>query len=141
VTKIVVVGFGIPIDTTGGPHFSDVSQANPFYAYVETAYHNGLVSGFGDNTFRPYINVTRGQLSKIVVTAAVQVNGWVLINPPNPTFTDVPFGSTFYEFVETAANKGAISGYSDRTFRPGNNATRGQIAKITYLAITGTTGR
>ena len=108
---------------------------------METANHNGIVSGYGDNTFRPSNNVTRGQLSKIVVTAAVQVNGWELINPPNPTFTDVPFGSAFYEYVETAVSKGVISGYSDRTFRPGNGATRGQIAKVTYLAVITTAPR
>ncbi|MFL5734869.1 MAG: S-layer homology domain-containing protein [Chloroflexia bacterium] len=135
VTKIVILGFGIPIDTTGGPHFTDVPVDHPFYSYVETANHNGIVSGYGDNTFRPSANVTRGQLSKIVVVAAVQVNGWTLANPPTPTFTDVAPGSAFYPYVETAVSKGVLSGYSDLTFRPGNNATRGQIAKITYLAV------
>ena len=38
-------------------------------------------------------------------------------------------------FVEIALAHGVISGYSDGTFRPGNNATRGQICKIVYNAI------
>jgi hypothetical protein len=38
--------------------------------------------------------------------------------------------------VETAFNHAVISGYADATFRPGNNATRGQICKIVYNAIT-----
>ena len=46
------------------------------------------------------------------------------------TFTDVPPGSTFYQFVECLACQGIINGYSDGTFRPNNNVTRGQIAKI-----------
>ena len=29
-----------------------------------------------------------------------------------------------------------LSGYDDHTFRPGNNATRGQASKITYNALT-----
>jgi len=37
--------------------------------------------------------------------------------------------------VETAYEHGIISGYSDGTFRPGNNATRGQIVKFVYCAI------
>ncbi|HYO50638.1 MAG TPA: SBBP repeat-containing protein, partial [Chloroflexia bacterium] len=45
-------------------------------------------------------------------------------------FTDVPPGSTFYSFVKCLACEGVLSGYSDGTFRPGNNVTRGQIAKI-----------
>jgi len=39
-------------------------------------------------------------------------------------------GSTFYDFVRCLACRGIINGYSDGTFRPNNNVTRGQIAKI-----------
>ena len=54
---------------------------------------------------------------------------------PSPTpctvqFTDVPQGSTFYEFIRCLACRGIIGGYSDGTFRPQNNITRGQIAKM-----------
>jgi hypothetical protein len=61
---------------------------------------------------------------------------WALLNPPTPTFSDVPPGSTFYRYVETAVAHGIIEGYDDGTFRPGNSATRGQIAKIVYNAVT-----
>ena len=43
---------------------------------------------------------------------------------------------TFYSYIETAYNHGIISGYADGTFRPGNNATRGQISKIVYNSVT-----
>ena len=39
-------------------------------------------------------------------------------------------GSTFYSFVRCLACRGIISGYPDGTFRPNNDVTRGQIAKI-----------
>lgn len=134
-TKIVVAAFGIPINTTGGPHFTDVATNNPFYAFIETAYNNGIVSGYSDNTFRWGNDVTRGQLSKIVVQAAIIVNHWVLINPTTPTFSDVPTNDPFYVYIETAYCHGIISGYSDGTFRSGNNATRAQISKIVCLAV------
>jgi hypothetical protein len=51
-------------------------------------------------------------------------------------FTDVPPTDPFYCYIETAYNAGLISGYSDGTFRPGNSATRGQICKIVYQAVT-----
>jgi hypothetical protein len=38
--------------------------------------------------------------------------------------------------VEAAVCHGIINGYADGTFRPSNNATRGQISKIVYLALT-----
>ena len=130
-SKIVVLAEGFPINTGGGPHFSDVPETNPFYAFVETANNRGLISGYADGTFRPGNNVTRGQLSKIVVLAM----GWSLYIPSTPTFSDVGTGNAFYSHIETAYAHGIISGYADGTFRPGNNATRGQIAKIVYGAI------
>ncbi|HYO48467.1 MAG TPA: S-layer homology domain-containing protein, partial [Chloroflexia bacterium] len=45
-------------------------------------------------------------------------------------FTDVPSGSTFYVFVRCLACRNILGGYADSTFRPGNDITRGQIAKI-----------
>ncbi len=45
-------------------------------------------------------------------------------------FSDVPSGSTFYPFITCLVNRNVISGYSDCTFRPGNNVTRGQLAKV-----------
>jgi hypothetical protein len=89
------------------------------------------VSGYADGTFRPFNNVTRGQLSKITVIAA----GWSLLNPPTPTFIDVATDNPFYSEIETAYCHQIISGYDDGTFRPFNDATRGQIAKIVYLAV------
>jgi hypothetical protein len=130
-TKIIVLAFGIPIYTPPTPTFIDVPPTHTFYQYIETAAYEGIVSGYGDGTFRPFNDVTRGQLSKITVVAA----GWPIINPPTPTFSDVLPGSAFYEYVETAFCHGIISGYSDGTFRPNNNATRGQISKIVYEAV------
>jgi hypothetical protein len=79
-------------------------------------------------------------LSKIIVTAA----GWSVLNPLDATFSDVPRGSAFYTFVETAYCHQVLSGYDcgspgepcpGRYFRPGNNAIRGQIAKMVYNVV------
>jgi hypothetical protein len=92
---------------------------------------HGVISGYADGTFRPAANTTRGQLAKIVVLA----EQWPLVTPAQAHFSDVPPDSPFYMFVETAVARGIISGYADHTFRPGNPATRGQIAKIVYNAL------
>jgi plastocyanin len=133
VTKMVVLGEGWPIANPTQPTFSDVAPGSAFYTYIETAVQHNVITGYADNTFRPNNDVTRGQLTKIVVLA----EGWTLANPTQPTFTDVQPDHAFYSYVETAVQHSIISGYADRTFRPGNNATRGQIAKIIYNALTG----
>ena len=48
----MVLAEGFPINTTGGPHFTDVPTTNPFYVFIETAYNRGLISGYSDGTFR-----------------------------------------------------------------------------------------
>lgn len=48
----------------------------------------------------------------------------------NSLFSDVPNGSTFYPYVMCLVGNGVLSGYIDGTFRPSNNITRGQIAKV-----------
>jgi len=130
-SKIVVLAEGWTIYTPPTPTFTDVPATDTFYQYIETAYNRGIISGYADGSFRPGNNVTRGQLCKIVVLA----EGWPLLNPPTPTFTDVPQSDPFYQHIETAFDRGIISGYADGTFRPGNSATRGQICKIVYNAV------
>jgi hypothetical protein len=131
--KIVVIAFEIPINTQNGPHFTDVPPDHPFYEWVETAYNEEIVAGYDDGTFRPYNNVTRGQLVKIVCNAA----GWTPLDPPTPTFIDVPPDHPFYAFIEAAVCRGVITGYNDGTFRPANSVIRAQAAKIICLAVEG----
>jgi hypothetical protein len=131
IAKIVVLAEGWVIDATAGPHFTDVPTTHTFYPYVETALHHGVLSGYPDGTFRPSANVTRGQLAKIIVSA----RSWSIDTTGGPHFTDVPTASTFYTYIETAFKHQILSGYADGTFRPGNQATRGQIAKIVYGAM------
>ncbi|HEX9991189.1 MAG TPA: S-layer homology domain-containing protein [Chloroflexia bacterium] len=45
-------------------------------------------------------------------------------------FSDVPPSSTFYAFIQCLACRGILGGYSDGTFRPNNDVTRGQLSKI-----------
>jgi hypothetical protein len=111
-------------------NFSDVHSSDYFRQAVEYLYCRGAVSGYGDGSFRPFSNTTRGQLSKMVVLA----RGWSTDTSGGPHFSDVPTFSAFYTYIETAYHRGAISGYSDGTFRWGSSVTRGQLSKIVVKA-------
>jgi hypothetical protein len=117
--------------------FTDVPQGSTFYTFVRCLACLGIINGYGDQTFRPNNNVTRGQLSKIVSNTA----GFT--DPPgSQLFEDVPPSSTFYAFIYRLASRGYIAGYPCGGtgepcgpaylpyFRTNNNATRGQISKI-----------
>lgn len=110
--------------------FSDVPYSSYYYEPIYNLANQGVLSGYGDGTFRPGNNTTRGQLSKMVVLA----EGWELYTPPAPSFIDVPPDNPFYLYIETAYRHHIIAGYEDDTFRWGNEVTRGQLAKIIILA-------
>ena len=68
-------------------------------------------------------------------TATPTSSPTVVVASSTPTpcaiaFSDVQSDDTFYAFIRCLACRGIISGYSDGTFRPGNEITRSQIAKM-----------
>jgi hypothetical protein len=132
-TKIVTLAEGWPFYTPATPTFSDVPPSNPFYVFIETAHNRGIIQGYLDGTFRWQNNVTRGQAMKIIVGS----RGWPIYTPATPTFSDVPPTNPFYQWIETAYNRGIIQGYTDGTFRWQNDITRGQLSKVEHLALTG----
>jgi hypothetical protein len=150
ITKVVVLAFAFQMNTSGGPHFSDVPVSSTFYRYIETAKNLGLIDGYPDGTYRAGNQVTRAQIAKIVVNAAIVADPahWTLLEPPENSFEDVSPGSTFYSYIETAAAHDVLAGYPCGTlpagpcippgnkpyFVPFSHATRAQISKIVYLA-------
>jgi hypothetical protein len=111
--------------------FTDVDRYNPFYIYIRCLYCRGIVSGYADNTFRPYNNLTRGQAAKVVSNAAGITDA-----VSGQRYVDVPTSHPFYLWIMRLTNRGYMGGYSTcpgtgtPCFRPEQNVTRGQLAKI-----------
>jgi hypothetical protein len=139
-------GFSEP---PGAPMFEDVPPGSTFYDWVNRLARRGHIGGYacggewepcgpsGLPYFRPNLNATRGQISKIVSNAAgftEPISG--------QTFEDVPTTNPFYEWIERLTSRGVMSGYpcggegepcapgNRPYFRAQNNATRGQTSKI-----------
>lgn len=121
--------------------FTDVFPGSTFYNQIMCMACMGYVGGYPDGTFRPYENVTRGQIAKIVANFAQLPS-----DLSGQTFEDVPPNSTFYNYIESMAQAGYVGGYpcggigepcgpgSRPYYRPGGIATRGQITKIVASA-------
>jgi hypothetical protein len=127
-----------------------VPPGSTFYATVRCLACRGIVGGYpcggpGEpcpgTYFRPFNNVTRGQVSKIVSESADFVDA---VPSTQQTFEDVPATGTFWLWVERLSSRGIIGGYpcggpfepcvapgNRAYFRPNNNVTRGQLSKIT----------
>ncbi len=153
--KIVsnAAGFSDPVS---GQTFEDAPPGSPFYEYVERLASRSIVGGYrcgGEGEpcvppanrpyFRPSSEVSRGQASKLVATAA-----GFLEPVSGQTFEDIPSGSTFYAYIERLASRSIVGGYrcggegepcvspDDRSyFRAGNYVTRGQAAKIVSITF------
>ena len=48
------------------PNFKDIDAANPYYGPIAALVGLKVVSGYGDNTFRPNQTITHGDLAKIL---------------------------------------------------------------------------
>ena len=132
--------------------FADVPASgagSTFYSFIRCMACRAIISGYpcgganepcnaqGQPYFRPGVNVTRGQISKMVALAA-NLTG----STGEQRFEDVAPGSTFYDPIQQLASRGYISGYpcgsptepcgadSRPYFRPGAYTTRGQLSKI-----------
>jgi hypothetical protein len=154
IAKIVArsAGFGDPVS---GQIFADVDPAHTFYSDIMRLAMRGIMGGYecggpGEPCsppnnrpyFRPHTTATRGQVAKIVSNAAGYDD-----DPTGYTFADVLPEHPFYLWIERLAAHGVIGGYScggtgepcdpqDRPyFRPHNNITRGQVAKVVVLAF------
>jgi len=115
----------ITLDKRANP-FKDIEESYWAFNYILNLTDKGIIGGYSDGTFRPINNVTRAEFAKMICLAM----GWDLIEPQTPSFKDVPKSSWAYKYIETAKAKGVIGGYNDATFRPTNNITRAEIAKI-----------
>lgn len=105
----------------------------PEYAIpaVKALYTEGVISGAEKNGrlyFNPNNALTRAQAAAMI--GRTQAKGYALADL---TFTDsgkIPGYADYY--IRTMAAQGVINGYSDGSFKPHSNITRGQMAKILY---------
>ncbi|WP_431026856.1 5'-nucleotidase C-terminal domain-containing protein [Lysinibacillus sp. LZ02] len=114
--------------------FTDVDAKNSHYENILTLHEAGVINGYADGTFKPSQAVTRGQAAKMLVNAFGLTKG-----PGTASFTDVPASNEYAEAIEILASYGFIKGYADGSFKPTEEITRGQFAKMVtnILEITG----
>ncbi len=118
--------------------FSDVPETHSFYEHISWMAYFGYIKGYADGTFRPSQPITRGQLAVIMY----KYNGAdEYFEPPATSpFKDVPTTHTFYKHIAWMADQGLVKGFSDGTFRPSAELTRGQAAVVLFKDYWGPEG-
>lgn len=109
--------------------FSDVSD-NEMAEAIQTLSNFSIISGYEDNTFKPYNNVTRAEFAKIIIAAT---------NMYMPV-TDVSSFSDTSEhwaknFIDISRQAGIINGINEYSFAPDENVTYKQAIKMIVVAL------
>lgn len=111
--------------------FKDIQNVGDHYTAIDELYNLGIIEGRSLTTFAPYEAATRAELALFIANAL----NLDTKNVADPGFIDVPKNSKYYGAIAALYNEGIISGYSDKTFKPNNNVTRSQVAKMLVLGF------
>lgn len=116
--------------------FPDVSNDNRYFLAISYLKDLGVISGYGDMTFKPDNPVTRAEFLKLVMMHAEKKNmGPKKILPDAiQEFTDVKAGDWFADYIKKAAKFAIVKGYSDNSFKPNSNVTLAEGLKMIYLS-------
>lgn len=135
--------------------YRDLPAGHWSAGFVQVATDLGLVSGYGDGTFRGDNPVSRAEIATMIVRALGHQEMAEALARQVPDFTDsseIPEWARGYILV--GSNLGAITGYEDGSFRPSTFTSRSEAATLVlrlmkerglhydhYGVIEGITGR
>lgn len=115
--------------------FTDVPSSHPNYESINYVQAKGIVEGYSDGSFKPDITINRAELTKIIMTTEYEADIISNCNVYTTNLSDVPAEAWFASFVCTAKAHNIINGYADGSFKPGQNVTFVEAAKIISLGF------
>ena len=108
--------------------FQDIPNDHWALKRIEMAATAGLIEGFPDGTFRPDRDLSRAELSAVIIRND---------GSPLPTLTaservykDMPGSHWAARYVKVAADKQLVRGYLDNTFRANNPITKAEAVTL-----------
>lgn len=122
----VISNIGVSSASAGSP-FTDVSSSDEEILYL---YNKGLIKGTSSTTYSPDASVTREQAATLI-GRALNLNGTVR----KTSFSDVPANRYSSGYIQSAVEKGIITGHTDGNFRPYETMTRGEMAYLISRAF------
>jgi hypothetical protein len=114
--------------------FSDTSNHKYKTAISELSQKN-IVNGYSDGSFKPDNTINRAEFTKLVINASKGRNITSSDCYLSSTFSDVSKTDWFSPYICYAKQQGVLNGYPDGSFRPRQEITFPEAAKIVSLAF------
>jgi hypothetical protein len=121
-----------------GDSFADVPRSSPFVRFVETVFHNDVMTPCAPGNFCAALPVTREWMSVLVLRALD-----ISLMPPacvagSERFTDVPASNMFCPWIEELARRGVVGGCGTGLYCPLASVSRETMAVYLILTREGT---
>lgn len=124
---LVITSLGSHSTFAAWTPFKDIKTTD---AEIEYLYEKGLINGTSKTTFGPTESVTREQAATMI-GRALKMNG----TSRKTSFNDVDPKSYASGYIQSAVDKGIITGDSNGKFRPKDTMTRGEMAYLISRAF------
>lgn len=112
--------------------FTDVKESEWYYEDIQKGVAAGYIGGYSDGTMKPNKPITRQEVAK-VIAIAYDLDRYTSVSSNSFTDSD-SIDEWAKNYIGIMKDKELITGYSDGSFSPKKNVTRGEIAKIIYSA-------
>ncbi len=104
-------------------NFDDIEPSAWYHDAVVSLCDKGIMSGYGDNTFKPDKNITRAEFAAVMAR-------FIFDGDTALTAKDIDSGAWYANSMAKMINAGYIGGYEDGTIKPDNFITRGEVKTI-----------
>jgi hypothetical protein len=143
--KVISAASALAVSATGIAAFAasypDVPETASYNQAVKELSALNIVNGYEDGTFQPDRNVTRAEITKMIVTAlgTSTVSAADAAAGKDTQFADVTANHWAAGYVAAGVSSSFINGYSETQFGPEDNVTYAQAIKMLVAALGYTT--
>ncbi len=114
--------------------FSDVEEGDKYYTSINYLKENGIISGYEDDTFKPYDEINRAEALKMITLASGIFSEEEIenssIEDKEAPFSDTVLSEWYTKYLVAAKEKNIIQGYDDGSFKPYQAINLAETLKI-----------
>lgn len=114
--------------------YSDLSDPNYiYYKAIKEFTDQGILEGYADGTFKPQQPISRAEALKVIIKAFnIESNDSKDNNLKE--FSDIDTNQWYYPYIVAGLKNNIIEGYTDGTFKPGNQVLMAEALKMGVYA-------